>query len=228
MAIYERARNQRGIAGGHIIRGFLALDAGDLECASAEAAEAFRHGSDKHDYLVMARARTLQCIVENSAIEEQIGDAALHRQGAVEFARDAVHFGSKTQNRRLLARAYVWQGLTLASGLDADREMAFRCCEQATALLQPEAAQHEYDWEELETLRSAVLHAAPIEPKLRAWSAGIVPDTTFQQLTEEFARIVIPKVWEREERKISRVAERLSISPKKVRRILQSVGELKT
>ena len=38
------------------------------------------------------------------------------------------------------------------------------------------------------------------------------------------ARIVIPKVWEREGRKVSRVAEKLSISPKKVRRILQLAG----
>lgn len=49
-------------------------------------------------------------------------------------------------------------------------------------------------------------------------------DKTFQQITEEFAEIVIPKVWLREDRKISRVAERLSISPKKVRRILQNAG----
>ena len=37
--------------------------------------EAFVHGSEKSDYIVMARARTLQCIVENAAIEEQVGDA---------------------------------------------------------------------------------------------------------------------------------------------------------
>jgi DNA-binding NtrC family response regulator len=52
----------------------------------------------------------------------------------------------------------------------------------------------------------------------------MVGDKTFQQITEEFAEIVIPKVWLREDRKISRVAERLSISPKKVRRILQNAG----
>ncbi len=39
-------------------------------------------------------------------------------------------------------------------------------------------------------------------------------------MVDEFADLVIPRVWEREERKISRVAERLSISPKKVRRVL--------
>ena len=43
-------------------------------------------------------------------------------------------------------------------------------------------------------------------------------------MTEEFARIVIPKIREREGRKISKVAGKLSISPKKVRRILHSAG----
>ena len=227
MAIYESATNQRGIAGGHIVRGFLRLDSGDLESALSEAAEAFRHGAEKHDFFMMARARTLECIVENAALEEQIGDPVRHYEAASAFAREAVHFAGQTQNRRLLARAYVWQGLTLASGPEPDRETARRSCEQAVALLQPDAAQQQSTWEELEALKAAIIRAEPIEPRLRAWSAGIVPDTSFQKLTEEFARIVIPKVWEREERKVSRVAQKLAISPKKVRRILQSVGEIK-
>jgi tetratricopeptide (TPR) repeat protein len=227
LGIYEPHHNHRGIAGGRIIRGFLRLDAGDLECASAEAAEAFRHGYEKRDHFVMARVRTLQCIVELAAIEEQIGEPARHRVSAAAFARDAVGFAGRTENRRLLARACVWQGLTLVSGSEADREAARRCCEQATALLQPDADEQQYVWDELETLKAAVLRAAPIEPQLRAWSAGLLPNTSFQELTEEFARLVIPKVWEREGRKVSRVAEKLSISPKKVRRILQSVGALK-
>jgi DNA-binding NtrC family response regulator len=54
----------------------------------------------------------------------------------------------------------------------------------------------------------------------------VLGDKSFQQVTEEFAEIVIPKVWAREGKKISRVAERLSISPKKVRRILRRAGLL--
>jgi tetratricopeptide (TPR) repeat protein len=227
LCIYDRAENHRGIAGGRIIRGFLRLDAGDLESAMVEAVEAFRHGEKKQDYFVMARARLLQCGIEYVALEDQVGDPARHLASATDFAREAVAFASQTQNRRLLARAYVWQGLIFAAGSDPDHESARRCCEQATALLQPEAAQQQYVWEELEALKSTILRAAPIEPRLRAWSAGILPDVSFQQLTDEFARVVIPKVWERENRKISRVAEKLSISPKKVRRILQTVGALK-
>ena len=57
---------------------------------------------------------------------------------------------------------------------------------------------------------------------------GMVGDKTFQQITEEFAAIIIPKVWEVEGRKVSRVASRLSVSPKKVRRILIRAGLLES
>ncbi len=223
--IYERRHNHRGIAGVHINKGFLCLDSGDLECAASEAAKAFRHGDEKTDYIVMARSRTIQCIVENAAMEEQVGDPAEHHETAEAFARDAVAFAGHTQNRRLLARAYVWQGLTNTVEPYGDREAARQCYEQAIALLQPEGSERQYVWEDLETLKARVLHARPVDPLLRAWSAGVVENQSFSQLTEEFARMVIPKVWEREGRKVSRVAEKLSISPKKVRRILHSIGQ---
>jgi tetratricopeptide (TPR) repeat protein len=226
MAIYARHHIHGGIAGVHINRGFLRLDEGDLEGAAAEGAAAFRHGEEKQDLIVMARARTLECIIENTAIEEQVGDASAHHEAAEAFARDAVRFGEQTENRRLLARAHIWKGLTFAAGPRADADAARRCLDQATALLQPDNQERQYVWEELERLRAAVLHSSPVEATLRAWSAGVVGETSFQQMTEEFARIVIPKVWEREGRKVARVAAKLAISPKKVRRILHAAGVL--
>jgi hypothetical protein len=65
-----------------------------------------------------------------------------------------------------------------------------------------------------------------MDETLRAWSEGIVGDKTFQQIQEEFAELVIPKVWIREGQNISRVVERLSVSPKKIRRILRNTGHL--
>jgi DNA-binding NtrC family response regulator len=76
-------------------------------------------------------------------------------------------------------------------------------------------------------LKTRIMRASGINDTLRGWSEGIIAGKTFQQVTEEFAEIVIPKVWQREGRKISRVAESLSVSPKKVRRILRRVGVLR-
>jgi hypothetical protein len=54
----------------------------------------------------------------------------------------------------------------------------------------------------------------------------MVGSKSFQQVSEDFAAVVIPKVWRREGCKVARVAARLSISPKKVRRILRNQGLL--
>ena len=66
LEIYARRGQHRGVGTVHINSGLLHLDGGDLECAAAEAAEAFRQGEERRDYIVMARARTLQCIIENT------------------------------------------------------------------------------------------------------------------------------------------------------------------
>ena len=77
-------------------------------------------------------------------------------------------------------------------------------------------------------MKAKVLRGGSVNPTLRAWSQGLVGDKTFQQISEEFAELIIPKVWEREGRKISRVASRVpAMSPKKVRRILSRVGRRK-
>jgi hypothetical protein len=169
----------------------------------------------------------LQATVENAKFEEQIEDKSdlTHRaQLAYDFAREAVECAKHTQNRRLQARAYVVQGVVLANDFFGDPHAASECCERAAALLKPGG--QDYVWEDLQALRRRVLKAGTIDAVLRQWSQGIVGDKTFQQITEEFAAIVIPKVWKREGRKISRVAACLSISPKKVRRILSSAGLL--
>lgn len=82
-------------------------------------------------------------------------------------------------------------------------------------------------WKDIHLLKAKILRAGSVNPILRAWPQGSVGDKTFQQITEESAELIVPKVWEREGRKISPVATRLSISPKKVRRILNRVGRHK-
>jgi len=223
LTIYERHRNHRGIGSVHINYSYLQLDEGDLDRASAEAAEAYQHGEEKRDSILMARARILQCMIENARLEEQIDEDPDRRVHiAHDFAHDAVESAKQTQNRRLLARALVWEGLTYCHGNSPDREAARRCCDAAIALLRP--AGPLYGWEDLEALKSRLSYSGQVETALQEWSKGLTHDKTFQQITEEFANILIPRVWEREGRKISRVAVRLSISPKKVRRILHSAG----
>jgi hypothetical protein len=99
------------------------------------------------------------------------------------------------------------------------------CVDGAAALLKP--AHQDYVWRELQDLKRKLRGAGNVNSTLREWSQGIVGNKTFQQVSEEFAAIVIPKVWRRENCKVARVAARLSISPKKVRRILRDQGLLK-
>jgi len=224
--IYQRTDNHRGIGAVKINRGFLCLGSGEIDRAAACGAEAYELCAEKRDYIPMARARILQCMVENVLYEEQISDTAdlhLHAQRAHDFAKDAVEIASAhTQNRRLLARAYVWQGLTYANAFFNNAEAARRCCDQVTALLRPEG--QEFLWDDLQELKARILHNAHVDTVLQEWSQGLVGDKTFQQIEEEFAAIVIPRVWQREGRKVSRVAEKLSVSPKKVRRALHTAG----
>ena len=79
----------------------------------------------------------------------------------------------------------------------------------------------------MQLLRAKFLHKGSVDPTLKAWSQGSVGTKSFRQINDEFAEIVIARVFEREGRKVSRVAERLKMSPKKVRKILARVGRRK-
>jgi|SRR5580700_1406728 tetratricopeptide (TPR) repeat protein len=225
--IYAQHHYYGGIASVLVSTGYLHLDSGNIELGAGEALKAYELAHDKNDHIHMARARTLQCIAENARVDEQLGedaDAAIHANHARTHAEEAVHWAELTQNRRLTAEAYVAHGMTFANDFFQEWEEAKRCGDHAAALLAPEDRDHL--WEDLMALKARILRASSIDETLRAWSEGILGEKTFQQVTEEFAEIVIPKVWQREGRKVSKVSTRLSISPKKVRRILRNVGLL--
>ena len=114
--------------------------------------------------------------------------------------------------------------MTAANDFFQDWELARRCVNEATEFIG--VGEHDQLLEELSALKSRIMRASGINDTLRAWSEGMIGEKTFQQISEEFAEIVIPKVWHREGKKISRVAECLSISPKKVRRVLRKGGFL--
>lgn len=225
--VYELHAHSGGIGNVIFNLGYLHLDRGDIDRAAEEAAEAYRIGFDKDDTILMARARILQAAAENARVEEQLGedvDLAVYANDAKLHSEEALALARNTQNRRLAAGAWIARGSTAANDFFQDWEEARRCASEAAVLM--EAGENDHLADELAALKSQIVQASGISDTLRGWSEGMVGDKTFQQITEEFAEIVIPKVWLREDRKISRVAERLSVSPKKVRRILRNTGYL--
>ena len=227
-AIYEQYGNHHGLGSVHLNYGYIHLDNGDLDRAEVETKIAFRLGEERLDHILMARARLLQCMIENARVEEGIGEntePGSHARLAQDCAQEAIELARQTENRRLLAHAFIWQGLTHCNRFFDDSESARRCYDQALTL--SKGVHVETAWDDLQTLKARALRGGSVNPTLRAWSQGSVGDKTFQQITEEFAELIIPKVWEREGRKVSRVAARLSVSPKKVRRILNRVSKSK-
>jgi hypothetical protein len=149
-------------------------------------------------------------------------DTALYASHAKEFSDEALALARLTENRSLLAAAFIACGTTAASDFFQEWDLAKHCAGEAADLMA--AGEHGHLVDDLAALKSRIMQASGINDTLRGWSEGMVGEKTFQQISEEFAEIVIPKVWLREDRKISRVAQSLSISPKKVRRILRNAG----
>lgn len=227
--IYALHHHQGGTGSVLVNAGQLHLDSGDIDRASSEAVKAFRLGEEKQDPILTSRARILQADIENVRVEEQLGetpDIAAHANLAAQYSDEAIALAKQTQNKRLLAGAYISRGLTAANDFFEEWEVAKQFASLASDLLSTEDRDHLS--KELSVLKSRILRATGVDQTLRMWSDGVLGEKTFQQVTEEFAEIVIPKVWMREGRKISRVAEKLSISPKKVRRILRNVQLLDT
>ena len=226
--IYSRQHHQAGTGSVLVNAGHLHLDSGDIDRAEDEAQKAYQLGEDKQDHILMARARILQANIHNERAEEQVGgsgDTARHAHLARTYSEEAISLARLTQNNRLLAGAYVARSTIAANDFFQDWETAKHFASLAGEMLGKDDLDHLS--KQLSSLKTRILRATGIDEMLRAWSEGIVGDKTFQQVTEEFAELVIPKVWEREGRKIARVAELLSISPKKVRRFLGNVYMLR-
>ncbi len=227
--IYALRSQSRGIGSVILTTGSLHLDRGDMERAAREAEEAYRLGSEKSDHILMSRARILQASIDNARVEEQMGeeeDVAVHAETAKKHCDEALALAHLTQNHRLLASAHIASGMTATNDFFQEWELAKQHASQASSLL--EAGDVDSLVHDLAALKTRIMQASGINDVLRSWSDGMIGDKTFQQISEEFAEIVIPKVWLREGKAISRVAQRLSISPKKVRRILRNTGHLQS
>ena len=228
-AIYQQRPSHHGVGTVYLNAAYIHLDSGDFQRAEEEAASAYEVAEQKQDYILMGRARILQCMIENAKVEEEIGEGAdpgSHARRAFEFSQEAIELAKHTQHHLLLANAHLWQGLTQCNSFFDNPEAARESYDLARASCGANQPDNNM-WQDLQTLGAKILRKGSVDPALKAWSQGAVGEKTFRQISEEFAEIVIARVWEREGRKVSRVAARLSISPKKVRRILARVGRRK-
>jgi tetratricopeptide (TPR) repeat protein len=225
--IYRSAGNHHGTGNVDVHIAEIYLDLGDLDNAGERASEAFELGATKADYLLMCRARIVQAMVANARFEEQIGeteDPSRFAQLAHDCAKEALDLGERTESRRLLAQANICHGMTLVNGFFNNTENARLCCDRAEAYLNND--RHDALWQEVEILRARILHSGIEDPNLRAWSQGAVGDKSLQEVVGEFEELLIRRIWEHEGRKVSRVAHKLAVSPKKVRRVLRHLGLL--
>ncbi len=225
--IYRGRPTHHGVGTVHLNAAYIYLDASDFQRAEEESQSAYQLADEKRDYILMGRARVLQCMIENAKVEEEVGggDPGHHARRALDLSHEAIELAKHTQHHLLLATAYLWQGLTQSNAFfdnaDAARE-SYDLARAACGATQPDSI-----WQDLQTLRARIVHKGTLEPVLKAWSQGAIGDKSFRQINEEFAEMVIARVWEREGRKVSRAAARLSISPKKVRRVLARIGRRK-
>jgi tetratricopeptide (TPR) repeat protein len=228
-AIYQQRPSHHGVGTVYMNAAYIHLDGGDFQRAEEEAGSAYEVAEQKQDYILMGRARILGCMIENAKVEEEIGEGAdpgSHARRALEFSQEAIELAKHTQHHLLLANAHLWQGLTQCNSFFDNPEAARESYDLARASCGANQPDNNM-WQDLQTLSAKILRKGSVHPALKAWSQGAVGEKTFRQISEEFAEIVIARVWEREGRKVSRVAARLSISPKKVRRILARVGRRK-
>ncbi len=221
--IYALHQHQGGTGSVLVNAAHLHLESGDIDEASKEGQRAFDLGESKHDQILMARAKIVMSAVELARSEEQLGedpDVALHADLAVRHAEQAIELALHTQNKRLLAEAYIARGMAAAAEYFQEWDVAKEYAGKASALLSQNDRDHLY--KVLGDLKGKLLGATRVEETLRLWSDGQLGNKSFQQIQEEFAELVIPKVWLQSGKNVTLVSKRLSISPKKVRRILRN------
>jgi hypothetical protein len=221
--IYALHHHQGGSGSVLVNSSHLHLDNGNIDQASVEGRRGFDLGQEKRDQILMARSRIVQSSVELARAEEQLGerpDVALHANLAVQHSEEAIQMALQTQNKRLLAEAYIARGTAAAADYFQEWDMAKEYAGKASALLNKNDRDHLY--KVLGDLRVKLAGATRVEEALRLWSEGQLGNKTFQQVQEEFAELVIPKVWLQSGKSVTAVSRSLSISPKKVRRILRN------
>jgi tetratricopeptide (TPR) repeat protein len=219
-------RHPSGLASALLNAGYLHLDVGELDLAEQQAERAFEIGESTQAVVLMARGKILLGLIDNARVEELLGhpaEAPLLAQRAKRQCLEAVSLAETTQNKRLIINAHLALGDVAANGFFKDYDLARRCVDLASRMIDPQEADYVVD--ELNLLKGKLLRMAGIDDALRAWSQGIIADKSLQQITEEFAELVVTKIWLREGRRTAHVAALLATSPKKVRRLVRHAAK---
>ncbi len=225
--IYTACHHEAGTGSVMIHMGHLQLESGDIDAATYEAEAAFKLAESRNDAVLRARSLILQAYVEMSRSEEQMestwysGSPAQH---AVDLAQSALEFAQQTRNRRLTAAAQITRGLAATDPALSDWDVALSCATSAAELLGSEERDHLFN--ELTVLRKRIVQSQSLDLNWRRWGNGETSGSSYQQIEEEFASVVIPQVWMRMGKNTSAVARHLRISPKKIRRALQNAQQL--
>jgi len=215
-----------GLAAAVLNAGYLHLDVGELDLAEQQAQKAYVIGQSTQAAVLMARCKVLLGLIDNARVEELLGhpsEAPVLAQRAKQQCMDALALAQSTQNKRLLINAHLALGEVAVNGFFKDYELARRCADTASHMIDPQEADYVVD--ELNLLKGKLLRMAGIDDTLRAWSQGIVDGKSLQQILSEFAELVVTKIWLREGRRTAHVAALLTTSPKKVRRLVRHAAK---
>jgi tetratricopeptide (TPR) repeat protein len=221
--IYALHQHQAGAGSVLINRAHIKLETGDIQSAIETAEAACHLAAEKQDAPLLVRARILQAYTQMACSDEEIDEPLTPfspAQRALELAHDAVSLAVGGQHRQLLAAAYITRGLASADPSIADWSGALSDAEKAQELL--DRNDHDHLIRELNRLRRKIAQSQGTAVTLQRWLDGDFKGKTFQQVEEEFAQLVIPRVWNKLNRSVARVAKELSVSPKKVRRALEN------
>lgn len=138
----------RGLGKIHNLRALLYFDSCEFDKAEAETEAAYSIGSKLNDHLIMADARVIQATL--ALDEDKEGNALAARR----FAEDAVFHATKTENRRLKARAFIRLALALLKS-PADLQHARILCAAASNCLVKQ--DNDYLRQTLDRLKSEIL-----------------------------------------------------------------------
>jgi hypothetical protein len=148
---------------------------------------------ENRDQILMARAKIVQCAVQLAQSEEQLGEApdiALHANLAIRYAEEAIELALRTQNKHLLAEAYIARG-SAADDYLQDWELAKEYAANGAALLGQDDRDHLY--KELGGgLKLKIMGSAGIDETLRLWSTGQLGSKIFQADTGRVRRVSNP------------------------------------